>query len=102
MERIILTPDYVCDTDEAYIEDVLTRIMDAEPEGVAYTYNSAGDETSEMSLRRFVDPKSMTVRWARMISADECEIRDYASKREALSFWRKFVKECKAEGIVWS
>lgn len=102
MERIILTPDFVCSDDEAYIEEVLKRVFDAEPEGVAYERDSYGEIRCELTLRRFVDPKSMTVRWAMMISADEFELRDYASKREAMSGYRRFRKECEAEGIVWS
>ncbi len=102
MERVIMAPDRsLDDADGAYLDTILEQIFDAPAAAVTTESDQHGETRCEVSVRPFNDPKAMRVRWALVISSDEFELRDYASKREAMSAYREFLQMCEASGIVW-
>lgn len=101
MERTILTPDATLD-DAEYVDVLIEAAFDAPVVAMTTEVGPNGDLRCEVTVRRFRDPRLSRVRYAFMVSSDECELRDYPNKAEALSAYRRFIRACMAAGIVWT
>ena len=101
IERVILTADTAL-ADEAYVDAILEEVFESTTVAASAIENDHwGELRCEVTVRRYIDPKIRRVRWAMLLESDECELRDYATKREALSSFRRFVQWCEAGGIAW-
>ena len=101
MERTILTPDVTL-ADAEYVDALIEASFDAPVVAITTEVGPDGDLRCEVTVRRFRDPRLNRIRYAFMLSSDECELRDYPNKAEALSAYRRFIRACMAAGIVWT
>lgn len=101
MERLILTAEVELH-DEAYLNELIGTIYDAPRFARTIENDYNGEVRCEVTVRRFVDPAISRVRWAMVLDGDEFEIRDYATKSEAMAAYREFVRKCAADDVHWA
>jgi hypothetical protein len=100
VERIIIVGQSGVQ-DTAYLADLLDAIEGADSVVYSATFEGGREVRCEISVRRYTDPRWLLTRWAMVLAGDEYEVRDYATKGEAMEAYKVLVRRCAVDGVVW-